>query len=123
LGFGQAVRTCLGNYAVFAGRARRSEYWWFTLFGLLASAAAAVLDVVAFPYSTVQPLSTLLSLGLLLPSLAVGVRRLHDTGRSGWWMLIGLLPVLGMIVLIVLFCQKSAPEPNRYGPAPLAVPG
>jgi uncharacterized membrane protein YhaH (DUF805 family) len=112
--FGAALSSCFNQYVGFSGRARRSEYWFFALFCFLAYVAATVLDAAL----GVRVLSVLTSLGLLLPSLAVGVRRLHDTDRTGWWLLIGLVPFAGAIVLLVFACLDSQPFPNRYGPSP-----
>lgn len=112
MSFVDAVNACFRQYVGFSGRALRSEFWWFTLFGLLVGAAAAIVD----PRGAI---GALLSLVLLLPSLAVGVRRLHDTGRSGWWLLLGLVPVAGIIVLIVFFASRGDPGANRYGPPPI----
>jgi uncharacterized membrane protein YhaH (DUF805 family) len=121
--FQEAVRICLQRkYAVFSGRARRSEYWFFILFTAIVGIVGSVLDglfgIRSGDYST-GPIQGLLQLALLLPSLAVGVRRLHDTDRSGWWLLISLIPIIGWIVLIVFFVQDSQPA-NRYGPNPKA---
>lgn len=114
MGFGEAVSTCLSKYAGFSGRARRSEYWWFFLFNIIVSIVATVVDAAlgtAF-------VALLVSIALLLPGIAVGVRRLHDTGRSGWWLLIALVPLVGAIVLIVFFATDSLPETNSYGESP-----
>jgi uncharacterized membrane protein YhaH (DUF805 family) len=109
-----AVRSVLTQYATFTGRARRSEYWWFGLANLLASIVASVIDQAMG--SVIFGL--IVGLGLLIPSLAVGVRRLHDTGRSGWWLLIAFVPLVGAIVLIVFFCTDSQQGTNQYGPSP-----
>lgn len=131
MSFVEAVKTCLNKYATFKGRARRSELWWFVLFeficmfcfgllmglceGLFGNAensAAGVAVSVGF---------IIVMLGLLLPSLAVGVRRLHDTGKSGWWLLIGLIPLVsyvGSIVLFVFYLFDSDADENEYGPSP-----
>jgi uncharacterized membrane protein YhaH (DUF805 family) len=86
MGFVEAVRTCLGKYATFSGRARRPEFWWFFLFVMVAGAAATALDILLGTGTTDGGvIAGLVSLGLLLPNLAVTWRRLHDTGRSGWW--------------------------------------
>ncbi len=107
MNFGQAISTCLSKYASFAGRASRSEFWWFFLFQILVSIAAAMLgDIV----------SGLVNLALLLPALAVGTRRLHDIGRSGWWQLIALT-VIGLLVLIYWWVQPTADGSNEYDPA------
>jgi uncharacterized membrane protein YhaH (DUF805 family) len=102
--FGESISTCFSKYATFEGRASRSEYWWFFLFALLGSLATGMLGPV---------LSGLFSLAILLPSLAVGARRLHDIDKSGWFLLVGLVPLVGWIILIVWAVQESK-EPNRY---------
>jgi len=101
--FTDAIKTCFNKYANFEGAASRSEYWWFFLFTLLASFALGIVS---------NKLSLLFSLATLLPGIAVGARRLHDTDRSGWWLLISLIPLIGAIVLIVFLVQES--RPNRY---------
>ncbi|HEV2797950.1 MAG TPA: DUF805 domain-containing protein [Nocardioides sp.] len=118
--FMTAVRTCLSKYVDFSGRARRSEYWYFVLFNVIVSAVANILDNVIgtdFEAGSGGILSTVVGLALFLPGLAAGVRRLHDTGRSGWWILIGLIPIIGWILLIVWYCTDSKPD-NQYGPNP-----
>ena len=115
----------LKNYVGFSGRSRRSEYWYFTLFYLVIAIVLSVLDGIVFGGSGdgkgTPVLSGLFMLAMLLPSIAVGIRRLHDTDRSGWWLLIGLVPLIGFIVLIVFFVQDSKPGDNRFGPNPKAV--
>jgi uncharacterized membrane protein YhaH (DUF805 family) len=109
------------KYADFSGRARRSEYWYFLLFYMLVLIALSVVDVVLGWFSSdagVGVLSGIYTLALLIPSLSVSVRRLHDTDRSGWWLLIGLLPLIGGIVLLVFFVQDSQAGANRFGPNP-----
>jgi uncharacterized membrane protein YhaH (DUF805 family) len=106
--FGESIKTCFSKYADFSGRATRSEFWWWALFATLASAATGVVSSV---------LSGVFSLAVLLPYLAVGARRLHDTDKSGWLQLVGLIPVIGWIVLIFWFVQEGK-EPNRFGTAP-----
>src|SRR4051812_13975540 len=101
----------LKNYVGFQGRARRKEYWMFTLFSIIVS---VILSIVENMIGLPAVLTTLYSLAVLLPSLAVSVRRLHDTGRSGWWLLIALIPFIGAIVLLVFVCEDSK-ENNRYG--------
>lgn len=113
----RAVRTCLGKYAVFSGRAARPELWWWALAVFLAGLVLNVVDYLLFG-SKSQPLSSLFSLLVLLPNLAVGARRLHDVDRSAWWLLIGLVPLVGVIVLLVFFVQDGSVGPNRYGPDP-----
>jgi len=124
LTFPDAVRTCLTKYAVFNGRATRSEYWFFVLFAFLVVVAAAILDsilnmVVFEPAMGGNMLSGLAMLALLLPQLAAAVRRLHDLGHSGWWYLIGLVPAVGGAVLLVWFCFRGTEGDNRFGPDPL----
>lgn len=128
MSFTAAVRSALSQYVGFGGRARRSEYWWFFLFGLLVSIVTSILDMVLgtnFENSSNGLFNLIAGLAFLLPSLAVAVRRLHDTDRSGWWILIGLIPILGAIVLLVFFVQDGTPGPNRFGPSPKydAAPG
>jgi uncharacterized membrane protein YhaH (DUF805 family) len=117
MGFSEAIRHCLASYATFQGRARRSEYWYFALFGVLVSVATGLLDLILFPGFESSVISLIASLALLLPTLAVSVRRLHDTGRSGWWLLVGLVPLVGALVLLIWACQRSDAE-NRFGPPP-----
>jgi uncharacterized membrane protein YhaH (DUF805 family) len=111
----------LKKYAVFSGRARRKEYWFFVLFNILISIALGVIDNLTGTYDAkagVGLLGGLYSLGVLIPALAVSVRRLHDTNRSGWWLLIALIPLIGAIVLLVFMVQDSDPGSNEYGPNP-----
>ena len=110
MGFGQAVSTCFSKYVDFQGRALRSEYWWFALFNLLVDIVATIIDNVAIGYPVLQ---ALVALALILPGVAVGVRRLHDTDRSGWWLLLTFVPLIGIIVLLVWFCTKGPEAPNR----------
>lgn len=109
------------KYAVFDGRAQRQEFWYFMLFYLLIYIALSVVDQVTgtFNMQTGTGLfSGIYTLAMLVPSLAVGARRLHDTGRSGWWQLLSLIPVLGVLVLIFFFAQDSQSGDNQYGPNP-----
>ena len=111
----------LKNYATFSGRARRKEYWMFFLFNVLISLGLGVLDVVAGTYSVEYEtgfFSGLYSLLVLIPSIAVSVRRLHDTNRSGWWVVISLIPIIGVLVLFVFTCLDSQPGTNRFGVNP-----
>jgi uncharacterized membrane protein YhaH (DUF805 family) len=114
MGFPDAVRSALTQYVGFSGRARRSEYWWFALFNVILSFVASLLDAAI----GASIFGLIVGLGLLLPSRAVGVRRLHDINRSGWWLLLGLIPLVGAIILIVWFCQDSDRGPNQYGDSP-----
>lgn len=120
MGFSEAIRTCFQNYATFSGRARRAEYWWWTLFATLIGAVAMIIDARAFPtYQELGPVSALVSLALLLPGLSVTVRRLHDLGRSGWWILIALVPFVGFLILIYWMTKRGDPVENAHGPNPI----
>lgn len=115
MSFKDSVQTVLTQkYATFGGRARRSELWWFALFAFLVTLVAAIVDVVLNSYLV----EAVVFLALLVPYLAVGARRLHDTGRSGWWQLIGFVPLVGTIVLIVFWVQEGQPGSNAYGANP-----
>ena len=107
----------LKKYAVFSGRARRKEIWYFILFDFIFAFALGLFDSLIGIYV----LSSLNSLAVLLPSLGVAITRLHDTGRTGWWIFIGLIPLIGAIILLVFFITDSQPETNQYGPSPKAV--
>lgn len=111
----------LKKYAVFSGRARRKEYWFFFLFTILASLILAIVDNLIGTFDQRQGIGLLggiYSLAVLIPSLAVTVRRLHDTDRSGWWILIAFLPLIGAIVLLVFMVLDSNEHENRFGPNP-----
>lgn len=110
------------QYADFNGRARRKEYWMFVLFNAIFTVVAMVIDNVAglkfspeIPYGFVY---ALYGLAALIPSIAVGVRRLHDVGKSGWWYLLGFIPIIGTIWILVLFCTEGTPGSNEYGVNP-----
>ncbi len=106
------------KYAVFEGRARRSEYWYFTLFNLLISIFLGIIDGFLFDSQGFGLLRGVYSLAVFIPGLAVSVRRLHDTNRSGWWLLLGLVPIVGWIALIVFMVQDSQTGENEYGQNP-----
>lgn len=111
----------LKKYADFSGRAQRSEYWYFLLFYILITLVLAVVDPLFGSFhgnSGYGLFSSLFTLAMLIPSIAVGVRRLHDIDRSGWWMLMALLPLIGSIVLFVFFVQDSQAGENRFGANP-----
>lgn len=109
MNFQTAVKTCLSKYVDFTGRASRSEYWWFVLAQLVVLIVAQLIH----PYVYI-----IVALGLLLPAIAAGVRRLHDIGKSGWFLLLGLIPLVNL-VLIYFLVQPSQPESNAWG-APAA---
>lgn len=106
MNFVDAVKTCFTHYVGFEGRATRSEYWWWMLFVVGVSVVLGALKL--------GTIGNLFTLGTLLPSLAVGARRLHDIGKSGWWQLIGLIPLVGWIVLIYWAAQPSANGDNAF---------
>jgi uncharacterized membrane protein YhaH (DUF805 family) len=106
------------KYAVFSGRAARPEFWWFVLFNIIISAAINLVVSAVAGHSAGQAVGEIYSLAVLLPSLGVGIRRLHDTNRTGWWYLLVFIPILGWIVLIVFLALASDPGPNKYGPNP-----
>lgn len=111
----------LKKYAVFNGRARRKEYWYFILFNIIISIVLAAIDGVTGSFSQEAGMGLLggiYTLAVLIPGLAVSVRRLHDTERSGWWVLIAFIPLIGAIVLLVFMAQDSKPGQNQYGANP-----
>ncbi|ULR55649.1 DUF805 domain-containing protein [Streptomyces deccanensis] len=119
MSFADAVRVCLtAKYATFSGRARRAEYWWFSVLYVIATGAVAALAVGAE-----TPLLSVLLLPFIVPMVSVSVRRLHDTGKPGWRMLVALIPVVGPVIYLVTMAVDSDPETNRYGPSPKAVVG
>jgi uncharacterized membrane protein YhaH (DUF805 family) len=122
MGFQDAVRSVFRQYAIFAGRACRSEYWWFWLFNVVVTIVALILDRAIFggdPGISGSPLEMIWNLVTLLPGLAVTVRRLHDVGRAGWWILLGIVPLVGWIVLLIWAVRRGDSGPNAYGPDPL----
>ena len=118
--FQAAISTCLSNYASFGGRASRSEFWWFYLFVVLAGWGATLVGNSGGAMAG-DVLSSVVHLAFLIPSLAVGSRRLHDIGRSGWWQLLALT-FIGIVVLIVWWATASQPEDNTHGAAPYPAP-
>ncbi|MFZ4286404.1 DUF805 domain-containing protein [Variovorax sp. HJSM1_2] len=115
----------LKKYATFSGRSRRSEFWYFVLFYLIIFCALAFVDRLTGSFDAdagMGLLSGLFALGLIVPNLSVTVRRLHDTNRSGWWVLLSLVPLVGQIVLIVFMAQKGDVGENRFGPDPKEEP-
>jgi uncharacterized membrane protein YhaH (DUF805 family) len=114
MNFTTAVQSVLSQYVGFSGRARRSEYWYFFLFNVIVSVVFSIIDAIIGS----QILGIIVSLALLLPGLAVTLRRLHDTDRTGWWIWIALIPIVGVIVLIVFLCKDSDPAANKYGASP-----
>ncbi|PRZ08470.1 uncharacterized membrane protein YhaH (DUF805 family) [Isoptericola sp. CG 20/1183] len=132
MSFGTAVKTVFSKYATFSGRARRSEFWFWALFVFLVGAVLAIFvsatNGLTIDAETMTPtfgatyfVAALVQLALVLPNLAVTVRRLHDTDRSGFWWFIGLVPLVGPIVLLVFVILEGTRGPNRFGPDPKAV--
>ena len=131
--FQESIRTCLSKFMTWQGRATRSEYWYFILFCILCQIAASVVDrILGTSFKIANPVSgemqslgygyvyALVGLGLFLPSIAALVRRLHDTGRSGWWYWIALIPLVGIILLLVWLCSRGTTGANAYGADELA---
>lgn len=113
--FTDAIKTCFNKYADFSGRATRSEYWWFQLFFMLVYIALVILTGTISEMFAV--LILVFALGVFIPALAVGVRRLHDIDKSGWWLLLGLVPFIGLL-LIYFLAIAGTPGDNRFGPNP-----
>ena len=123
MGFMEAVQSCLSKYTTISGRARRAEYWWFYLFTLIITIVAAVLDGMVGVMTAgfgAGIFSIIVILGIILPSICVTVRRLHDQDRSGWWILVAFVPAIGAIVLLVFMILRGTEGDNRFGPDPLA---
>jgi len=116
--FTTAVKRVFTRYIGFKGRASRSEFWWWILFTLLVQFVTQIIDTSLFGAGPEAgaPLSIIVSLGLVLPNIAVAMRRLHDIGRTGWWLLIGLVPIAGLLVLLYFYVQPSEEAPNAFGP-------
>jgi uncharacterized membrane protein YhaH (DUF805 family) len=129
MGFAEATRSFWKNYATFKGRARRSEYWFIQLFLVLTNLAAFFIDlallggdlerIMAMGGGGIVGLVWILA--TIVPALAVLIRRLHDTDKSAWWVLIGLVPFAGGIVLLVFTVQDSTPGDNKHGASPKAL--
>ena len=115
MSFIEAVSSVFSKYAVFSGRAGRPEFWWFALFNVIASVILGAVDYLLFGR---EILGAVYGLAVLLPGLGVAVRRLHDIGRSGWWILVGIIPLVGWIVLLVWYLTPGTPGSNEYGAAP-----
>lgn len=116
--FVTSVKTCMAQkYAVFANRASRSEFWYFQLFLVLISVVAFIIDEYIL-YNEIGPVSWISTVITIVPSVAVSARRLHDIGRSGWWQLLLLIPVIGWIVLVIWWATKSDVGDNKFGPSP-----
>ena len=118
MGFTGAIQSGFENYTNFRSRASRSEYWYWTLFAILGNIITSVIDAAVLG-SEIRIINSIFGLVILIPGIAVSVRRLHDIGRSGWWTLLWLLLIVGWIVLIVWYCRKGDESINQYGDNPL----
>ena len=114
--FTKSIEVCFNKYAIFTGRASRSEFWWFVLFGILGGIIAAIIDVMIFGYSieVTGPMGWIFTIVLLLPSIAVGARRLHDIDKTGWWQLLWIT-IIGGLVVIIWQATVGEKKKNRYG--------
>ena len=121
------VDTVRNRYVDFKGRSSRREFWYFMLFYLIISLILGIIDSMVFGSApengtpSAGVLGSIFSLALLLPSLGISIRRLHDIGKSGWWILIGLVPLIGFIVLLIFYIKDSQPGTNQYGPNPKGI--
>lgn len=120
--FTEAISMAFSKYATFSGRASRSEYWWFNLFLFVVQSLVGSSVFIAGINSPAESLSGIVSLVLFLPSLAISVRRLHDIGKGGGWILINCIPLIGTIIYIIWMCKDSEYIDNRFGPVPNVVP-
>lgn len=121
MNFSQAVSSGFNRYFEFSGRSARSEYWWWTLFVVLVNVTFNMLMSAGLSDSAqmiVVAVVLVFSVATLVPGLAVSIRRLHDVGRSGWWMLLLLIPLIGMLVLLYFAVQPSEGRTNDWGPVP-----
>lgn len=118
--FSTAIKTVFSKYVEFSGRARPAEFWYWVVFSLIASIALTIVESVLFGIGGSTPFSSLFSLVIFLPSLAVAIRRLHDTDHSGWFYLLVFIPIVGWIILIVFYATEGTTGPNRFGADPLA---
>jgi uncharacterized membrane protein YhaH (DUF805 family) len=121
--FVEAIKRGLSNYVNFSGRSPRWEFWYWVLFVIIASIVASVIDTVLLGVDVAEgdfsPVQTITGLALFIPGIAIGVRRLHDIDRTGWWYLLALT-LIGLILLLIWACIRGTPGPNRFGPDPLA---
>jgi uncharacterized membrane protein YhaH (DUF805 family) len=118
MSFTQAIASGFKNYVTFSGRAIRSEYWYWVLFAMLGGVATKIVDSAIFAsHSSVSPLNSVFNLLILLPGLALSIRRLHDINRTGWWVLITLTGI-GVFLLLYWACKKGTHGPNGHGPDP-----
>ena len=111
-----SIKTCFNKYATFSGRASRSEYWFFILFGILGGIVAIIIDVMilGYPMDESTPINSIFSLVLIIPTTAAACRRLHDVNKSGWWQLIAIT-IIGIIPLMIWLCSEGTKKNNSYG--------
>ena len=122
--FATSIKTCFSKYGVFSGRASRSEFWWFALFGFIGGIVTTVIDVMILGYSVESygPTNIIFTIITFLPYLAVGARRLHDINKSGWWQLLWYVPVIGWIILIIWGTRQGNNGNNQHGSDPRTTP-
>ena len=115
--FQSSIKTCFNKFAVFSGRASRSEFWFFVLFGFLGGIITVIIDVMilGYPYEENGPINLIFSVALTIPSIAVAARRLHDINKSGWWQLLWIT-IIGGILLIIWHATEGENKKNRFGP-------
>ncbi len=121
--FSQAIQQGFSKYATFSGRASRSEFWYFVLFVILGQAVANFIDASSWGWGFSRgggAVSSIFGLVVLIPNIAVAVRRLHDTDRSGWWWWLWLIPIIGWIILLIFYIAEGTRGPNQYGEDPLS---
>lgn len=119
MSFTDAVRTCFQKYITISGRARRSEFWWFVLFSVIAGAVLNMVDGALFGADN-SGLSAIFSIVIFIPSITVAVRRLHDRDMSGLWWFLNFIPLIGTLILLVIYALPGTPGPNRFGPDPVS---
>jgi len=115
--FQTSIKTCFNKFAVFSGRASRSEFWFFVLFGILGGIIALIIDVMilGYPFEENGPINLIFSVALIVPSLSVAARRLHDINKSGWWQLLWIT-IIGGILLIIWHATEGENKKNKFGP-------
>ena len=114
--FQTSIKTCFNKFAVFSGRASRSEFWFFVLFGILGGIIASIIDVMilGYPFEENGPINLIFSVALIVPSLSVAARRLHDINKSGWWQLL-VFTLIGIIPLVIWMATEGTKKKNKHG--------
>ena len=117
MNFQTSIKTCFNKFAVFSGRASRSEFWFFVLFGFLGGIITVIIDVMilGYPYEENGPINLIFSVALIIPSISVAARRLHDINKSGWWQLLWIT-IIGGILLIIWHATEGENKKNKFGP-------